>query len=155
MKQFDPDADDPEVPIGADPAAPLPVYGAKPVDQGVRLAALFDERWLRMSRKRPQWRGVRPSSRGMAIGYLKGVMLTQVDADVAEVYIDAYVAAVADGRTSPKLGQFPFEHFTAWWGREEIEMPASAEEKDHRARRLAEGRRLIAEQMAALDAEEA
>ena len=120
--------DDPE-PIGADPYASLPQRSVRPVDQGAWLAKLFDECWRTMARSHREWRSVTPSKRGMAVGYIKGVMLEQVDVDIAEAYVRAFAPAVAEGRIEVKEGQIPFERFTAWWGREEIEDPQIASER--------------------------
>jgi hypothetical protein len=121
--------DDPD-PIGADPTAPLAApRSTRPADQGVWLAKLFDECWRKMARSHREWAGVRPSSRPIAIRYIKGVMLEQVDVEVAEAYIRSYAPAVADGRCEPKLGQVPFQHFVGWWGSEEIEDPAVVRER--------------------------
>ena len=107
-------------PIGSDPEAPLPTYTARPVDPGRRLAAIFDECWRSMAAKHQEWRGVRPSDRGMAVRYLKGTMLTQVDPDVAEQYVRSFAPAVAAGEVDVKDGQLPFMVFTRWWGTTEV-----------------------------------
>jgi len=50
-------------------------------------------------------------------------MLTQVSPEHAEAYMDAFVAAAAAGDVIVKEGQFAFERFTHWWGREDVEDP--------------------------------
>lgn len=120
-----PDDDDPR-PIGALPEdeEEQRTITVPPVDQAAYLAKRFDDLWRAMSRRHRQWHMVIPSKRGMAVAYIKGVLLTQADPDVIEGYMVAYVNAVADGVIEPKLGQQPFMHFIGWWGSEEIEDPA-------------------------------
>jgi hypothetical protein len=81
---------------------------------------------------------------------MKGVMLTQVDEDIARAYIDAFVSAVASGEVELKEGQLPFERFTGWWGREPVDDPV---ETAARREVFAELRQRQQERIAALDDE--
>jgi len=130
--------DDPD-PIGADPHAPLPQHRVKPPDPGKELALYFDNRWHDRARRSSQWRGTRPSDRGKAIGYLRGVMLTQVDPDIARAHIDAFISAVFSGEVELKEEQLPFERFTGWWGRQAVADPVeTARLNEIKARLLAD-----------------
>lgn len=126
---YNPDDDYPPDAIGEDPDTPLPVHRVRQIDQGTWLARYFDERWHAMARRHREWRMTKPSERGAAVKYMKGVMLAQVDFDVAEAYVQAYVNAVGDGVVAPKEGQLPFLHFTGWWGHEEIADPKERAER--------------------------
>ena len=110
--------------IGEDPNGPLPPAATVKVDPAVYLARRFDGKWADAARRDPALRVSRASSRGMAIGYLRKVMLTQVSPEHAEAYMDAFVEAAAAGDVVVKEGQFAFERFTHWWGREDVEDPA-------------------------------
>jgi hypothetical protein len=147
VPRWEPQEQDPD-PIGADLSAPLPGQRIKPPNPGTTLALYFDHRWLTMAQRSRQWRGSRPSERGKAIGYMKGVMLTQVDEDMARAYIDAFVSAVASGEVEIKEGQLPFERFTGWWGRDVVADPVE-EERNRQVRE--EMRRRRDERLAALD----
>jgi hypothetical protein len=139
--------DEPEA-IGADPSAPLPSHVLKNPDPAKWLALYFDRRWQGMAQRTREWRGSRPSERGKAIGYLKGVMLTQVDPDIAQAYIDSFIRAARSGEIELKEGQLPFERFTGWWGRQEVVDPVQ-QEKDRKS--MDELRRRRAESLAEVD----
>ena len=138
MMRVPPDDDWSSPAIGEDPRAPLPVHEVRPVDQAVRLARHFDERWAELGRKHRELRGIRASSRGPAIGYLRKVMIPDKGVELTEAYIDAFVTAVADGEVGIKDGQFAWERFTAWWGRVPIDDPAIKEADRDYARRAIE-----------------
>jgi len=110
--------------IGEDPNGPLPPAATVKVDPAVYLARRFDGKWADAARRDPALRVSRASSRGAAIGYLRKVMLTQVSPEHAEAYMDAFVEAAAAGDVVVKEGQFAFERFVHWWGREDVEDPA-------------------------------
>jgi hypothetical protein len=131
MPRHDPYAGDPD-PLGGDPEAPYPSFKVKAVDPATTLALQFDQKWYAMARRKGL-RGIRPSDRGMAIGYLRGVMLTQVDPDVALEYMTAFIGAVRDEEVEIKTGQFAFEKFTKWWGRIEVDDPVTTAEDKARA----------------------
>lgn len=117
------DSGDPQ-PAGEDPHKPLRSHRVKPPDPATALALHFDQRWMDMARRSRRWRGVPGSKRGMAIGYIKGVMLTQVDEAVAREHMNAFVSAVAAGEVEINEEQIPFERFTGWWGRHPVADPA-------------------------------
>ena len=117
---------------------PSPSSTVKPPDPAGSLALYFDTQWGKRANHSRQWRGSRASERGKAIGYLKGVMLTQVDPEIAQAYIDAFISAVVSGEVELKEGQLPFERFTGWWGRQPVDDPVeTARRKEILARQLA------------------
>lgn len=132
--------------IGEDPKAPLPATAIR-VDPAVYLARRFDSKWADAKRTTPALRVIRASSRGMAIGYLRKVMLPEISPDHVEAYMDAFVAAAVAGDIVVKESQFAFERFTAWWGREDVEDPAERKETALRASEaIARAREMWAEQ---------
>lgn len=135
-------------PYGKDPEAPLPVKRVKPVDPGWALAVYFDERWGARANHSRQWRGSRASDRRKAVGYIKSVMLVQIEPDMVRAYIDAFITAVLAGEIELKDEQLPFERFTGWWGRQPVGDPA---EEARNRQVLAEMRRRRDERLAALD----
>jgi hypothetical protein len=110
--------------IGEDPKGSFPATRVS-VDPAVYLARRFDVRWAEVKRTTPALRVIRASSRGMAIGYLRKVMLPEVTPEHIEAYFDAFIAAVVAGDVIVKESQFAFERFTGWWGREDVEDPAA------------------------------
>ncbi len=124
MNRFDPGADDPDLPIGADKVAPLPARGVKPPDAAVALARRFDDEWWALVRRDPSLSDIRGSSRGHAIGYLRKIMLEEISEEHALAYMDLFFDAVGTGRLELKPGQFAFERFAHWWGREPVADPA-------------------------------
>jgi hypothetical protein len=109
--------------IGEDPAAPLPGPATVKVDPAVYLARRFDSKWADVKKSTPALRVSRASSRGMAIGYIRKAMLPEISSEHVEAYMDAFCEAAAAGDVVVKEGQFAFERFTAWWGREDVEDP--------------------------------
>jgi len=107
-------------------------------DDAVYLARRFDAKWKRLRDKHPDLSDVRGSDRGAATGYLRKVMLTQVSPEHAEAYMDEFIAAVADGGVVVKEGQFAFERFVHWWGRDPIEDPAIEREARARAQAVSD-----------------
>ena len=108
--------------FGEDPKGALPASEVR-VDPAVYLARQFDRKWADAKRETPALRVIRASSRGMAIGYLRKVMLPEVSSAHVEAYMDAFVDACVSGDVIVKESQFAFERFTAWWGREDVEDP--------------------------------
>jgi hypothetical protein len=108
--------------IGEDPKAPIEGTSVR-VDPAVYLARRFDAKWAEAKRTTPALRVSRASSRGMAIGYLRKVMLPEITPEHIEAYFDAFVAAAVAGDVLVKESQFAFERFTGWWGREDVEDP--------------------------------
>lgn len=123
--------DEPDVTLGEDTSAPLrsSVVGGDPAKV---LIQHFNQRWMVVA-QRMGLRTVRSSDYGMALGYMREVMLKQVDADVARSYIDAFMAAVRSEELEVKEGQFAFERFTKWWGRVEVDDPRTTSEDKARA----------------------
>ena len=135
VPRYDPDNDsrnDPEA-YGA-PHDPLPVHAVKPLDPATRLAALFDDVWKRAASKHAHLRMIKPSHRPRTIQWLSGVMLRQVDEDVAEAYIRQFPRLVVDGAISIGPKQTAFQVFTGTWGTvEEIDDPVTSAEDRARA----------------------
>lgn len=143
-----PDHDDP-TPIGASEDIPIPASVTRG-DPAVYLARLFDQVWREGVGKDPRLRALRPSSRPIAIRYLKGVMLQQVDVDVAESYIRQFPSRVVSGAVEIHEGKSPFQAFIGSWGQEQVVDPVEhdrllgafgslRERQQERARRLAAG----------------
>lgn len=94
-------------------------------DPAVRLAFQFERKWAAAKRAHSALRVSRGKySVGMMIGYIRNSMLTECTPEHVEAYMDAFIEAAASGDVEIKKGQFAFERFTAWWGREDVEDPA-------------------------------
>lgn len=138
--------------IGADPFAPFPGSVVKPVDPAVRLAALFDECWKRAASKHSHLRTIKPSHRPKTIQWLSGVMLKQVDEDVAEAYIRQFPRLVVEGAVNIGRAQTAFQAFTGTWGTvEEIDDPVTSGEDKTRAAANVERYREFLRQQAEVD----
>jgi hypothetical protein len=136
MPRWDPEEDWRGVRVeGADLEAPLQVRSVRPADPAVRLAQYFDDGWVRVLRSRPDLKGVRASSRGMAIGYGRNTLLPQLSEEHAEAYIDAFMDAVIDGEVEFKENQIAYMRFTWWWGRQWVDDPVAARERSEAAAR--------------------
>lgn len=144
--------DEPEVTLGGDPTPKLRSSVVKPPDPAKMLALHFDDRWQNMARRSQRFRGIPGSKRGMAIGYIKGVMLTQVDPDIARAHMDAFVSAVASGEVELNDEQLPFERFTGWWGRQQVVDPAETARLNEIKAVLAQRREEFLRRTAAEDA---
>jgi len=132
--------------IGEDPNGPLPSAGPVKVDPAVYLARQFDSKWAEAKRTTPALRVIRASSRGMAIGYLRKVMLPEISPQHVEAYMDAFVDACVAGDVLVKESQFAFERFTGWWGREDVEDPSERLAASELSRLMREQARAIREQ---------
>lgn len=119
-----PDHDEPR-PFGAPPESEDPPLRSTTIkgDPALALARLFDDVWREAAARDKHLRTLKPSSRPIAIKYLKGVMLRQVDVDVAEAYIRQFPARVLSGAVEIPEGKTPFQAFIGSWGDEQVTDP--------------------------------
>ena len=130
--------------FGENPDAPLPsLIIPAGGDQAVYLARRFDSKWSRLIKRHPDLGEARGSDRGPATGYLRKVMLTQISAEYTEAYMDSFMEAVASGEIVMKEGQFAFERFVHWWGREPLEDPALARQEAEEVQAIRERLRAL------------
>jgi hypothetical protein len=110
--------------FGEDPKGALPATTIK-TDPAVHLARQFDRKWVDAKRTTPALRVSRSSDRGMATGHIRNTMLRDHDLspEHVEAHMDAFIAACVAGDVIVKEGQFAFEKFSKWWGREDVEDP--------------------------------
>jgi hypothetical protein len=119
--------DDPEQAQGAPDERYVvpPVRLVPAVDPAIALSQEFKDLWAAAKRKHRDLLGLtRSANAGMAIGYLRNTMLLEVDPEHVRAYMVAFIDAVVAGDVVVKEGQFAFEKFTAWWGREDVEDPS-------------------------------
>jgi hypothetical protein len=123
-------------------------------DPATYLARRFERKWAAAKRAHRELRVSRGKySMGMMIGYIRNSMLTECSPEHVEAYMDAFIEAAAAGDVIIKPGQFAFERFTAWWGREDVEDPAERlAAKQSAADAVAWARQVWAQQDAERDA---